>query len=100
MRVCNKIIQDVLIAFVMATSVTALYSKIQLNWLHLSLFNIPLLFIVLFIFSFFIASDVRRSFQKVLFFDKREDPLPIWQVGIGMIFYFSQVGFVEVFMQV
>ena len=44
-----------------------------------------------------IAEDVRNSFKKVLKFEKRKDPRPIWQVGVGMIFFFSQVGAVEVF---
>ena len=44
-----------------------------------------------------IAEDVRHSFKKVLKFDQRKDQRPIWQVGIGMIFFFSQVGAVEVF---
>ena len=83
----------------MASSVTAWYYTIPLDWLHISLFNIPVMWIVLFIFSLFVATDVRYAFQKVLWYNKRPDKLPIWQVGIGMLFYFAQVGFVEIFMR-
>ena len=62
-----------------------------------SIYNIPVLFIVLMFVGIIIAEDVRNSFKKVLWFEKRKDKRPIWQVGIGMIFYFAQVGFVEVF---
>lgn len=93
----SKIIQNVMIAFIMATSVTSLYNKIQIEWIHVQLFNIPIFFLALFILCLFIASDVRNSFKKVLWYEKRKDKLPIWQVGIGMLFYFTQVGFVETF---
>ena len=81
----------------MATSVTALFLQANIQFMKVELFNIPVLFVVIFILSLFIAEDVRNSFKKVLWFDKRKDQRPIWQVGIGMIFYFAQIGFVEVF---
>lgn len=81
----------------MATSVTALFFQANIQFMKVELFNIPVLFVVIFILSLFIAEDVRNSFKKVLWFDKRKDQRPIWQVGIGMIFYFAQIGFVEVF---
>ena len=92
-------IQNVLIAFIMACSITVLYSTIDIAWLHVELFNIPVFFVIFFIVSLFISNDVRQSFQKVLWYHKRKDKLPIWQVGIGMLFYFSQVGFIELFMR-
>lgn len=33
----------------------------------------------------------------MLKFEARKDKRPMWQVGIGMIFYFAQVGAIEVF---
>lgn len=83
----------------MATSVTAMYFQTNIEFMKTGVFNIPLLFIAILVLSLFIAEDVRNSFKKVLWFEKREDKRPIWQVGIGMIFYFTQVGFVEVFMR-
>lgn len=81
----------------MATSVTALFYQANIQFMKIELFHIPVLFVVIFALSAFIAEDVRNSFKKVLWFDKRKDQRPIWQVGIGMIFYFAQIGFVEVF---
>lgn len=93
----SKRIQNTLLAFVMATSVTALFNSTDFAWVNIGFYNISVLFIVLFVLSFVIAEDVRNSFKKVLWFEKRKDKRPIWQVGVGMIFYFAQVGFVEVF---
>ncbi len=95
----NMAIQNMLIAFIMASSVTAWYHNLPVEWLQISIFNIPVMWVVLFIFSLFVADDVRNSFQKVLWYDKRSDKLPIWQVGIGMLFYFTQISFVEIFMR-
>lgn len=93
----SRTIQNTLIAFIMATSVTALYFQSNFQFMKTEIFHIPVLFIVIFIVSLFVAEDVRNSFKKVLWFEKRKDKRPIWQVGIGMIFYFTQIGFVEVF---
>lgn len=81
----------------MATSVSALFYQSNLNFMKVEVYHIPILFIVILLLSVFIAEDVRNSFKKVLWFEKREDKRPIWQVGVGMIFYFAQIGFVEVF---
>ncbi|MBD8037476.1 MULTISPECIES: DNA polymerase I [Solibacillus] len=93
----SRKIQNSLIAFIMATSVTALFYQTNLSFMKVEIYHIPILFIVILLLSAFIAEDVRNSFKKVLWFEKREDKRPIWQVGVGMIFYFSQIGFVEVF---
>ncbi|MCH7322371.1 DNA polymerase I [Solibacillus sp. MA9] len=93
----SRTIQNTLIAFIMATSVTALFFQSNLQFMKAEIYHIPVLFIVIFILSLFIAEDVRNSFKKVLWFEKRKDKRPIWQVGVGMIFYFTQIGFVEVF---
>ena len=92
----NKI-QNVLVAFIMASSMAALFNSTDFGWAQVGIFNISVLFIAIFGFSLFIAEDVRHSFKKVLWFEKRKDKLPIWQVGVGMIFFFAQIGFVEVF---
>lgn len=81
----------------MATSVTALFFQSNINFMKVEIFHIPIVFIVILILSLFIADDVRASFKKVLWYEKRKDKRPIWQVRIGMIFYFAQIGFVEVF---
>ena len=99
MKKINIAIQNTLIAFIMASSVTAWYYNFPLEWLQICIFNIPVMWIVLFILSLFVANDVRYAFQKVLWYDKRSDKLPIWQVGIGMLFYFTQVSIVEIFMR-
>ncbi|MEC1180414.1 DNA polymerase I [Metasolibacillus meyeri] len=95
----SKRIQNVLVAFIMATSMTALFQSSHFEWMKTSLFHIPVLFVVIFLLGIIMAEDVRNAFKKVLWFDKRKDPRPIWQVGVGMIFYFAQIGFVEVFMR-
>lgn len=93
----NKYFQNCLVAIMMACSVTALFSSTSFTWLKIEIFHIPLLFIFIFLLSLFISEEVRNSFKKVLKFDKRKDKRPIWQVGVGMIFFFVQVGLVEVF---
>ncbi|MFJ8237220.1 DNA polymerase I [Ureibacillus sp. NPDC094379] len=97
MQKLNKWIQNLLLAFVMSCSMTALYSLTPYSWMKADIFNIPVLFIILIPLTLLISEDVRFSFKKVLKFEKRKDQRPIWQVGIGMIFYFAQVGAIEVF---
>lgn len=97
MSVINKWIQNVLLAFIMSCSITALFSSTPYFWMKLNIFHIPVVFIVIFCLTIGIAEDVRNSFKKVFKFEKRKDKRPIWQVGVGMIFFFTQVGFVEVF---
>lgn len=93
----NKWIQNTLLAVMMACSMTALYFSTPYAFLKIKLFHIPVLFIIIFIFSIIIAEDVRNSFKKVFRFNNRDNKRSIWQVGVGMIFYFTQVGIVEVF---
>ncbi len=81
----------------MATSVFAWLDQAHFGIVNYKLLNIPIFFIVLMALSFVIAEDVRNSFKKVLKFEQRQDKRPIWQVGIGMIFFFTQIGFVELF---
>jgi hypothetical protein len=93
----SKKIQNILIAFIMAASVTVLFAQTTITFMKIEIFHIPVLLMIIFGLSLFIAEDVRNSFKKVLWFEKRKDKLPIWQVGIGMIFFFAQIGFIEVF---
>lgn len=83
----------------MATSVTAMFDQTNVEFMKIEIIHIPVLFIIILGLSLFIAEEVRESFKKVLWFEKREDKRPIWQVGIGSIFFFTQIGFVEVFVR-
>lgn len=76
---------------------TALFQPTPYAFLKIEFYSIPVMFIVLFLLSLIVAEDVRNSFKKVFRYEQRKDKRPIWQVGVGMIFYFSQVGIVEVF---
>ncbi|MED3661958.1 DNA polymerase I [Ureibacillus sp. FSL K6-8385] len=93
----NRWIQNSLLAVVMACSVTALFYSTPYAWSKLEILHIPVLFIIVFPFSIIIAEDVRTSFKKVFRYEQRRNKRSIWQVGVGMIFYFAQVGIVEVF---
>ena len=93
----SKIIQNVLLSFAMAASVSAWFTQADFSIMNIELFTIPVFFLIVYALCLVIAEDVRNSFKKVLWFDKRKDKLPIWQVGVGMIFFFAQIGFVETF---
>ncbi|RHW33503.1 DNA polymerase I [Lysinibacillus yapensis] len=83
----------------MACSITSIFKATPYSWLTIDVLHIPVIFIVFLVLTYFIAEDVRDTFKKVFRFQQRKDKRPIWQVGVGMIFYFSQVGFVEVFVR-
>ena len=93
----SKGIQNVLVAFAMACSVTAWFVMANFSFMTIEVFHVPVVWIALFIVCMTVAEDVRNAFKKVLWFEKRPDKRPIWQVGIGMIFFFTQIGFVEMF---
>ena len=93
----SKIIQNVLLSFAMAASVSAWFTQAGFSIMNIELFTIPVFFLIVYALCLVIAEDVRNSFKKVLWFDKRKDKRPIWQVGVGMIFFFAQIGFVETF---
>lgn len=95
----SKHIQNSLLAFIMAASITVWFKQAHFELVNAQLFHIPVVLIILFGVCLVIAEDVRDSFKKVLRFEQREDRLPLWQVGIGMLFFFAQIGFVEVFMR-
>ena len=81
----------------MAASVSAWFTQADFSIMKIELFTIPVFFLIVYALCLVIAEDVRDSFKKVLWFDKRRDKRPIWQVGVGMIFFFAQIGFVETF---
>lgn len=81
----------------MAASVSAWFTQAGFSIMNIELFTIPVFFLIVYGLCLVIAEDVRDSFKKVLWFDKRKDKRPIWQVGVGMIFFFAQIGFVETF---
>ena len=81
----------------MAASVSAWFTQADFSIMNIELFTIPVFFLIVYALCLVIAEDVRNSFKKVLWFDKRKDKRPIWQVGVGMIFFFAQIGFVETF---
>jgi len=93
----SKWIQNSLLAVAMASSVNAWLVMAEFAIMDYEICTIPVIWIVLYILSLCIAEDVRNAFKKVLWFEKRKDKRPIWQVGIGMILFFAQVGFVETF---
>ena len=93
----SKIIQNVLLSFAMAASVSAWFIQAGFSIMKIELFTIPVFFLIVYALCLVIAEDVRDSFKKVLWFDKRKDKRPIWQVGVGMIFFVAQIGFVETF---
>ena len=81
----------------MAASVSAWFTQADFSIMKIELFTIPVFFLIVYGLCLVIAEDVRNAFKKVLWFDKRKDKRPIWQVGVGMIFFFAQIGFVETF---
>ena len=81
----------------MAASVNAWFTQADFSIMNIKLFNIPVFFLIVYALCLIIAEDVRDSFKKLLWFEKRKDKRPIWQVGVGMIFFFAQIGFVETF---
>ena len=80
----SKIIQNVLLSFAMAASVSAWFTQADFSIMKIELFTIPVFFLIVYALCLVIAEDVRNSFKKVLWFDKRKDKRPIWQVGVGI----------------
>lgn len=97
LQMTNRWIQNVLVAFIMACSVTALFLSTSFSFVKIEIVHVPIMLIIMFCLAIIIAEDVRNSFKKVFKFEKRKDKRPIWQVGVGMIFYLTQVGLVEIF---
>lgn len=93
----GKWILNSLLALAMASSVSAWFYMADFSIMDVEIFYVPVVWGILFIACLIVAEDVRNSFKKVLWYNKRPDKRPIWQVGVGMILFFAQVGFVETF---
>lgn len=98
-RVVEYYVRNVLIAFVMASSLTALFNGAHFNWMAVEVFGVSLFFVGAFFVNLVIADDIRHIFLRVFRYDKRPDPRALWQVGIGALLFTVQLGFVEVFMR-
>ncbi len=64
-----------------------------------TVYHIPVFFVSIFLVSIVIADDVRNLFKKLFWYEKRKVQHPIWQVGIGFIFFLAQISTVMVFGQ-
>ena len=93
----GKWILNSLLAVAMASSISAWFYMADFAVMNLEVFYVPVVWGILFIASLIVAEDVRNSFKKVLWYNKRKDKRPIWQVGVGMILFVAQVGIVETF---
>ncbi|MGE6516322.1 DNA polymerase I [Lysinibacillus sphaericus] len=90
-------LQNLGIACSMASLFTLFFRLTDFEWLTKSVYYIPVFFVVLFLISLVIAEDVRKAFKKMFWYEKRKVQRPIWQVGIGFIFFLAQIGTVMVF---
>lgn len=90
-------LQNLGIACSMASFFTLFFRLTAFEWMTKSVFHIPVFFLVLFLFGLVIAEDIRNVFKKVFWYEKRKEKRPIWQVGIGFIFFMAQIGLVMVF---
>ncbi|MBS7345867.1 MAG: DNA polymerase I [Caryophanon sp.] len=98
-RIVEKYVRHVLIAFVMASSLTALFNGAHFEWMSVQVFGVSLFFIGAFAVNLLIADEVLRICVHVFRYEKRPDPRALWQVGIGALLFTVQLGFVEVFMR-
>lgn len=93
----GKWILNSLLAIAMASSVSAWFTMADFVIMDWRIFTVPVVWGILYIACLFVVEDVRESFKKVLWYEKRKDKRPIYQVGVGMILFFAQVGIVETF---
>ena len=92
-------LQNLGIACSVASFFTLLFRHTAFEWMTEPVFHIPLFFVVLFLAGLVIAEDVRNVLKKIFWYEKREEKRPIWQVGIGFIFFLAQIGLVMVFLE-
>ncbi|MGN4124107.1 DNA polymerase I [Lysinibacillus sphaericus] len=90
-------LQNLGIACSMASLFTLFFRLTDFEWLTKSVYYIPVFFVVLFLIGLVIAEDVRKVFKKMFWYEKRKVQRPIWQVGVGFIFFLAQIGTVMVF---
>lgn len=90
-------LQNMGIACSIASLFTLFFRLTDFEWVTKSVFYIPVFFVIVFVLGLVIAEDVRKVFKKMFWYDKRRVQHPIWQVGIGFIFFLAQIGAVLVF---
>ncbi len=90
-------LQNVGIACSIASLLTLFFRLSDFAWMTKSVYHIPVFFVSIFLVSIIIANDVRNLFKKLFWYEKRKIKRPIWQVGIGFIFFLAQISVVMVF---
>lgn len=90
-------LQNLGIACSIASLFTLFFRLSDFEWLTKSVYHIPVFFVTLFLLSLIIAEDVRKIFKRIFWYEKRKVKRPIWQVGIGFIFFLAQISTVMVF---
>lgn len=90
-------LQNLGIACSMASLFTLFFRITDFAWVTKSVYYIPVFFVVLALLGLVIAEDVRKAFKKMFWYEKRKVQRPIWQVGVGFIFFLAQIGTVMVF---
>ena len=93
----SKWLQNLGIACSIASLLTLFFRLSDFSWVTKSVYHIPVFFVCIFLLSIIIAEDVRNLFKKLFWYEKRKVKRPIWQVGIGFIFFLAQIGMVMVF---
>jgi len=93
----SKWLQNLGIACSIASLFTLFFRLADFEWITKSVYHIPVFFVVLFLLSLVIAEDVRKIFKRIFWYEKRKVKRPIWQVGIGFIFFLAQISTVMVF---
>ncbi len=90
-------LQNLGIACSIASLLTLFFRLSDFAWMTKSVYHIPVFFVSIFLVSIIIANDVRNLFKKLFWYEKRKVKRPIWQVGIGFIFFLAQISVVMVF---
>ena len=90
-------LQNLGIACSIASLFTLFFRITDFAWVTKSVYYIPVFFVILFLLGLVIAEDVRKVFKRMFWYEKRKEKRPIWQVGIGFIFFLSQIGVIMVF---
>ncbi len=92
-------LQNLGIACSIASLLTLFFRLSEFSWVTRTVYHIPVFFVSIFLVSIVIAEDVRNLFKKLFWYEKRKVQRPIWQVGIGFIFFLAQISTVMVFGQ-
>lgn len=92
-------LQNLGIACSIASLLTLFFRLSEFSWMTRTVYHIPVFFVSNFLVSIVVADDVRNLFKKLFWYEKRKVQRPIWQVGIGFIFFLAQISTVMVFGQ-